>query len=171
MDISLRLEVKQKDAENIIIWLEDQDVTKYLNEDIRSASSLKTILKEGRADLLTCYLNQDGRFFLIDSEKEDCLGFINLFTIRKKKEYEVVIAIGNKENWGKQIAYHALKETMKEVFFRWRIEKLISKIHIENQRSIRLFRHLNFQETGTKNCHIQFEMTFDNYLKTLSSKK
>ena len=104
MDISLRLEVKQKDAENIIIWLEDQDVTKYLNEDIRSASSLKTILKEGRADLLTCYLNQDGRFFLIDSEKEDCLGVINLFTIRKKKEYEVVIASGNKGNWGKQIA-------------------------------------------------------------------
>ena len=48
MDISLRLEVKQKDAENIIIWLEDQDVTKYLNEDIRSASSLKTIPQSGR---------------------------------------------------------------------------------------------------------------------------
>lgn len=170
MDISLRLEVNKKDAVHIIEWLENKDVTKYLNEDIRSASSLKTILKEGRADLLTYYLNQDGRFFLIDSEKEACLGFINLFTIRKKKEYEVVIAIGNKENWGKQIAYHALKEIMKEVFFSWRIEKLISRIHIENQRSINLFRHLGFKEQNKTQTHIQFQMTFEDYLSNLHTK-
>lgn len=66
MNISLRLDVTIFDAKNIIKWLDNEDVTKYLNEDINSTTSLIDIINSSRADLLTYYLNKDGRFFLID---------------------------------------------------------------------------------------------------------
>lgn len=98
MEISLRLDVEVFDVKNTIRWLENKEVTKYLNEDINS-SSLEYIVESNRSDLLTCYLNKDGRFFLIDSDTQRCLGFITLFTVRKMKEYEIVVAIGESDNW------------------------------------------------------------------------
>ena len=35
MEISLRLDVEVFDAKNIIRWLENKEVTKYLNEDVK----------------------------------------------------------------------------------------------------------------------------------------
>ena len=98
MKISLRLDVTIFDAKNIIKWLDNEDVTKYLNEDINSTTSLIDIINSSRADLLTYYLNKDGRFFLIDDRKNHSIVFLTLFTIKTKKEYEVVIAIGNPNN-------------------------------------------------------------------------
>lgn len=98
MEISLRLDVEVFDVKNTIRRLENKEVTKYLNEDINS-SSLEYIVESNRSDLLTCYLNKDGRFFLIDSDTQRCLGFITLFTVRKMKEYEIVVAIGESDNW------------------------------------------------------------------------
>ena len=110
MNISLRLDVNVFDAKNIIKWLDNEDVTKYLNEDINSTTSLIDIINSNRADLLTCYLNKDGRFFLIDDQKNHSIVLLTLFTIRTKKEYEVVIAIGNPNNWGgKTICTHGIK--------------------------------------------------------------
>lgn len=63
MAISLRLEVKQKDAKKIITWLEDKNITQYLNEDINSIESIQQVINRNQSDLLTFYLNQDGRFF------------------------------------------------------------------------------------------------------------
>ena len=56
------------------------------------------------------------------------------------QEYEVGIAIGNPKNWGKKIGYSALKSILHKAFFGWRINKLVAKIHIENERSINLFK-------------------------------
>ena len=127
----------------------NKDVTKYLNEDPNSATSLEEIIYNGRVNLLTFYLNRDARFFLIDTHDEKCVGFI---TLAKKslKEYEIIIAIGSPNNWGKKIAYHAILVLLNEVFFKWRIAKLISKVHINNTRSINSFKHLGFKETGIK---------------------
>ena len=100
MEIFLRLDIEVFDARNIIRWLENKKVTKYLNEDVNT-SSLEHIVESNRSDSLTCYLNKDGRFFLIDSDTQRCLGFITLFTVRKMKEYEIVVAIGESESWGK----------------------------------------------------------------------
>lgn len=84
MKISLRLDVTIFDAKNIIKWLDNEDVTKYLNEDINSTTSLIDIINSSRADLLTYYLNKDGRFFLIDDRKNHSIGFLTLFTIKKR---------------------------------------------------------------------------------------
>lgn len=66
MKIKLRLDVTTNDAKNIIMWLENKDVTKVLNEDKNSSTSLQYIIESGQINLLRYYLNRDGRFFLID---------------------------------------------------------------------------------------------------------
>ena len=93
--------------------------------------------------------------------------FLTLFTIKTKKEYEVVIAIGNLDNWGKQYAHMALKQIMREIFFSWRIDKLLARIHIDNHRSINLFKHLGFKQNLIKSNHIHFEINFNEYLNSL----
>ena len=85
MDISLRLDVDVFDVKNIIKQLDNEDVTKYLNEYINSKTSLIDIINSNRADLLTCYLNKDGRFFLIDDQKNHSIGFFNIFYGNNKK--------------------------------------------------------------------------------------
>lgn len=97
MDIDLRLDVRVEDAKKMIEWLKDEEVTKFLNDDINSAQSLESVINSGNAFLLTYYLNQDGRFFMVDLNKKS-IGFINLFTIVPKEIYEIVIVIGNPIN-------------------------------------------------------------------------
>lgn len=169
MKINLRLDVNVFDAKNIIKWLENEDVTKYLNEDIKTPTSLKEIIESNRADLLTYYLNKDGRFFLIDNYRQHSVGFITLFTIRPQKEYEIVIAIGDPKNWGKKYGFSALQHILYETFIHWRIEKLVAKIHVENERSIRLFHHLGFKNECIQNHHVHFSITFSEYLLSLKN--
>lgn len=171
MEVSLRLEINETDATKMIRWLANQNITKYLNEDIHTGTSLQMIIDEKRSDLLTYYLNQDGRFFLIDTSLHGCIGFVNLFTIRAKKEYEVVIAIGEQKHWGKQYAKEALKQIMREVFIEWRIEKLNAKIHMENLRSRHLFEHLDFTHTQLKRDYHYFSMTSTQYVAMLKMKR
>ncbi|MEA5061624.1 MAG: GNAT family N-acetyltransferase [Erysipelotrichaceae bacterium] len=157
MDVFLRLEVKEQDAVKMIGWLQNQNITKYLNEDVNSPYLLQKIIDDKRTDFLTYYLNQDGRFFLIDNE-QGSIGFINLFTIIAKKEYEVVIAIGDEINWGKKYAKKALEKIVKEVFYNWRINRLNAKIHVDNHRSINLFEHLGFVKSKTDNDYHYYSL-------------
>lgn len=157
MDVFLRLEVKEQDAVKMISWLQNQNITKYLNEDVNSPYLLQKIIDDKRTDFLTYYLNQDGRFFLIDNE-QGSIGFINLFTIIAKKEYEVVIAIGDETNWGKKYAKKALEKIVKEVFYNWRINRLNAKIHVDNHRSINLFEHLGFVKSKTDNDYHYYSL-------------
>ena len=73
---------------------------------------MEYIVESNRSYLLTCYLNKDGRFFLIDSDTQRCLGFITLFAVHKMKEYEIVVAISEPENWGKRTCISCFKRNL-----------------------------------------------------------
>lgn len=167
MNISLRLEVKKSDAINIIRWLENKNITQYLNEDINSIYSLNRIIENGQSDLLTYYLNQDGRFFLIDEKDLGCIGFLNLFTIHQHHTYEIVIAIGEENNWGKQYGKEAIKMIMREAFLIWRIERLVAKVKKKNERSINMFEHLHFYKTKETESYFYYSINSNEYLKSL----
>ncbi len=166
-DISLRLEIKSVDATKIINWLDNKEVNKYLNEDSNELLSFDYLIRNNETELLQYRLNQDGRFFLID-KNNDSIGFLNLFTIRKMKEYEVVIVIGNPENWGNKYGRYALECAMREVFFKWRIEKLNVKVDKNNLRSVSLFEHLNYEKVRENEKYFIYQMSFDKYLSTLN---
>ena len=48
-----------------------------------------------------------------------------------------------------------------------RIDKLVSKIHVENSRSIELVEHLGFKSEQSVNKLRKYYMTLDTYLKSL----
>lgn len=56
---------------------------------------------------------------------------------------------------------------MREVFFKWRINKLKAKIHKDNQRSISLFNKLLFEKEKEGKEFYTFEMSFNRYLSLL----
>lgn len=168
MGVSLRLDVTKDDAHKIINWLDNKTVTKYLNEDVDSTYKLCHIIEEGNANLLTYYLNQDGRFFLIDTSSQ-CVGFVNLFTITPKVEYEIVIAIGDPANWGNSYAKKALQKIMFETFINWRIKRLVAKIKVHNERSIKLFEHLNFNQDRHHGDTVYFSLDIHQYLRNLNN--
>lgn len=153
MDVILRTDITEQDALKIIEWLNNENITKYLNEDANSPLLLKKVIEENRGDLLTYYLNQRGRFFLIETSSEELVGFINLFTIISNKEYEIVVVIGDERNWNKKYGKKALEKMIKEVFFSWRIKKLNAKIHVDNTRSVSLFEFLGFEKIKTENFY------------------
>jgi len=165
--IRLRLEITEEDAVNIIRWLDNKKVNKYLNEDTEELISLALLIKRRQTDMLTYRLNQDGRFFMIDSAEESSIGFINLFTIRPHKEYEVVVVIGNPSNWGKKYGTDSLRSIAREVFIKWRIDKLVALIELGNQRSIRMFESLHFSKEYSNDRYIKFYLTFNDYLSSL----
>ncbi len=166
-EISLRLEIKYKDANRIISWLNNKEVSKYLNEDKDQIYSLEYLINNNETELLQYRLNQDGRFFLID-KNHDSIGFLNLFTVKLNKEYEVIIVVGDPINWGHKYGRAALEECMREVFFKWRIEKLNVKVDKNNLRSVSLFEHLNYEKVRENEKYFIYQMSFDKYLSTLN---
>ena len=166
--VFLRLEIKSSDANKLIYWLKNEDVNKYLNESNSEIYSLEYLIKNNKADLLTYYLNQEGRFFLVDCNERECIGFLNLFTRVYKKIYEIIIVIGDPINWGRGYGTLVIKECMKEVFIKWRIEKLISKVDKDNTRSIKLFEHLHYNKKNLNNKYFEYEITINEYFSNIS---
>lgn len=170
MNIDLRLNVFYNDAKKMIKWLNNKKITKYLNEDPNTVYVLDDIISSGRADLLTYYLNKNAKFFLIDTEEEKCVGFITLVEKKHMNAYEIVVAIGEVRNWGKKIGYKAVSKILNEVFFNFKIENVISKVHVKNKRSIMLFNHLGFEKLCEKNEHYVYILNKDDYVKAILSK-
>lgn len=98
-----------------------------MNEDLYMITTLNNILNNKQELLLTYYLNQSCIFHMIDLNNAP-IGFISLIPY-KNNIYEIVIAIGNKELWGKKIAKQALNDTINYIQDKLNGEKIIAKIH------------------------------------------
>lgn len=130
-----------------------------MNEDLYMITTLNNILNNKQELLLTYYLNQSCIFHMIDLNNNP-IGFISLIHY-KNKVYEIVIAIGNKELWGKKIAKQALNDTINYIQDKLNGEKLIAKIHYQNIRSINLFTHLGFNKIYENDKYLHFQLTLN----------
>ena len=101
ISVELRNFIEKNDALNLIKWLDDFEVVKYMNESKDISNVLTNILDNGQEVLLTYYLNRNCVFHIVDYEN-DSVGFVSLIP-NLNNQYEVVIAIGDKElgtkNW------------------------------------------------------------------------
>lgn len=61
-NISLRQEVFRDDALMIIDWLNDFEITRYLNEDSQICTHIKNIIENSNNPVLTPIFNQNGSF-------------------------------------------------------------------------------------------------------------
>ena len=157
ISVELRNFIEKNDALNLIKWLDDFEVVKYMNESKDISNILTNILDNRQEVLLTYYLNRNCVFHMVDYEN-DSVGFVSLIP-NLNNQYEVVIAIGDKENWGQKIGHSALEKTILFAFNELKCQKIVAKIHNENTRSIKLFENLGFKKENYANKFILYSLT------------
>lgn len=165
-DIQLRQEVFKSDAWKIIDWLEDGEVSKYLNERHNVCKSIKQVISNINMPILTHLFNQNGSFFMVTTKDKESIGFLRL--IPKQEGAEMVVVIGDREKWGKGLGTNAIYEGLKHAFFNWRVDEVIAKIHMKNERSRRVFKKVGFTEDKELPIETQFSITIDRFLKLVS---
>ncbi|KAF5083594.1 GNAT family N-acetyltransferase [Oscillibacter ruminantium] len=165
--IFLRPEIRTCDVTQLIRWMENPHITRYLNEDEEIADELSAMLREVPEPLLSLQFNRYGRFFLICEDTGPAIGFVKLKEQGTKGCYEIVFAIGEEGLWGNGYGCSAIRAALGTAFLEWRAQKVVAKIRVENKRSINSVRScgLTCEYRGEK-LHY-FSTTAEDYLNHL----
>ena len=135
--IALCPEITRANALTLMDWLEDEDVTRYLSDSRHVSRFIEQVIGRVQLPILTHLFNQGGRFFMAYDGQDVPVGFVRL--VKVGRDCEMVLVIGNRDNWGRKLGASAIREGMKLAFFEMRAERLIAKIHPENVRSLNAF--------------------------------
>lgn len=125
-NVELRQEVFKSDAAIIANWLEDTEITQYLNEKQNVSRSIKDIMYRVNMPILTHLFNKNGSFFMVTTSEKEPVGFLRL--VPKNNVTEMVIVIGDKDKWGKGLGTNAILEGLKHAFFQWRADEVVAKL-------------------------------------------
>lgn len=146
-------------------WLEDERVTCYLSDSRQVSRSIEHAIDRTQLSILTHLFNRGGRFFMAYDRHDAPVGFVRL--IKTGPNCEIVLVIGDRRKWGRNLGARTIREGMKLAFLDMRAEKLIAKIHPDNVRSLQAFLRCGFlleRETPTLKS---FSMTAGRYLQSL----
>lgn len=163
--ISLCPEITRADALNLMDWLEDENVIRYLSDSRHVSRHIEQVVSRVQLPVLTHLFNQGGRFFMAYDRDDRPVGFVRL--VKSGADCEIVLVIGDRDNWGRRLGASALREGMKLAFFDMRAERLIARIHADNARSLNTFLRSGFlldRETPTLKS---FTMSSERYLQRL----
>lgn len=163
--ITLRQDIFTKDALKIADWLEDHEIISHLNEEGQISNQIRNLVNSYKLPLYNQIFNQQGLFYLICLHDES-IGYVKF--VPKKSGQEIVIAIGDKDLWGKGYGKTALKKALSEAFFSLRYEKIVAKIKSMNKRSLLMFEHFGFEPIGKNTDLHHFSMDMDTFLKKVA---
>jgi regulator of nucleoside diphosphate kinase len=93
------------------------------------------------------------------------VGFVRL--VKTGPDCEIVLVIGDCDNWGRNLGASTIREGMKLAFLDMRAEKLIAKIHPDNARSLKTFLRSGFLLENETPTLKSFSMTAGRYLRLL----
>ena len=99
------MEIYRTDVMRMVDWMNNANVTKYLNEAPEVARSLDALLAATPERMLRFHFNRSGRFYLICHEGCESIGFVKLLPLPETKAYEIVYAIGKKRFGGMDSAH------------------------------------------------------------------
>lgn len=163
--ISLCPEITRANALNLMDWLEDDNVTRYLSDSRHVSRFIEQVIGRVQLPILTHLFNQGGRFFMAYDRHDAPVGFVRL--IKTGTDCEIVLVIGDRDNWGRKLGASALHEGMKLAFFEMRAERLIAKIHSSNMRSIKAFLRCGFELDHESASLKTFTLSSERYLQQL----
>jgi regulator of nucleoside diphosphate kinase len=163
--IYLYPEVTRENAFQIVRWLQDKEVIKYLSDTPDVSLQIRQVVERVSLPIVTHLFSSGGRFYIIQDKKGTPVGFVRLKVCAA--ETEMVIVIGDRENWGKRIGTSAIRESMKIAFFELRSRKMTARIHHENKRSLRAFLRAGFQVRHETPALIRLEITMEEYLNCI----
>jgi hypothetical protein len=97
--IILKQEVTRDDAITILKWMKNKEITRYLNETFNITFELQQTIDRVNMLIMTHLFNREGSFYLIYPYNNEPVGFLKL--VRKHKETEIIIVIGEMRCWGR----------------------------------------------------------------------
>jgi len=163
--VSLCPEITRADALKLMDWLEDEYVTRYLSDSRYVSRFIEEVIGRVNLPVLTHLFNQGGRFFMAYDRHDVPVGFVRL--VKTGRDCEMVLVIGNRDNWGRKLGASAIREGMKLAFLEMRADKLIAKIHVDNSRSLKAFERCGFLLESQTPSLMSFSMTSERYLRLL----
>ncbi|WP_447922004.1 GNAT family N-acetyltransferase [Achromobacter aegrifaciens] len=163
--ISLCPEITRAHALSLMDWLEDERVTCYLSDSRHVSRFIEQAIDRTRLPILTHLFNQGGRFFMAYDRHDVPVGFVRL--VKTGPDCEIVLVIGDSDNWGRNLGASTIREGMKLAFLDMRAEKLIAKIHPDNARSLKTFLRSGFLLESETPTLKSFSMTAGRYLRLL----
>ena len=163
--ISLCPEITRAHALHLMDWLEDESVTRYLSDSRHVSRFIEQVIGRVQLPILTHLFNQGGRFFMAYDRHDQPVGFVRL--VKNGPDCEIVLLIGSRDNWGRNLGASALREGMKLAFFDMRAERLVAKIHANNTRSLKAFQRCGFLPDGATPTLKSYAMTSAHYLQHL----
>ena len=164
-NIMLNQEVTKKDAIIIMNWMENQEVTKYLNEVSNISSEIKQSIERVNMSIMTHLFNRDGSFFLIHDNDKHPIGFLKL--VRRVNDAEMVVVIGDQRKWGLGLGKLSICQGLNIAFFQWRIPRVIAKINKMNVRSIKAFEKSGFTYEQELATSVLFSITQEDYIQSI----
>ncbi|MXQ53119.1 GNAT family N-acetyltransferase [Shimazuella alba] len=88
-------------------------------------------------------------YIMVEKEHETPIGIISLINIDyKNRNAECIIDIGEKEYWGKGYGSEGLKLLLDYAFYEMNLHRVSLKVFSFNDRAIRLYTKIGFQEEG-----------------------
>ncbi|MFP5466775.1 MAG: GNAT family N-acetyltransferase [Gammaproteobacteria bacterium] len=163
--ISLCPEITRADALTLMDWLEDESVTRYLSDSRHVSRFIEQVVGRVQLPILTHLFNQGGRFFMACDRHDVPVGFVRL--VKTGPDCDMVLVIGNRDNWGRKLGASAIREGMKLAFFDMRADKLVAKIHTGNTRSLKAFERSGFLLENQTPALNSYAITSERYLRLL----
>lgn len=163
--VVLNQEVTRNDALTIMDWMENHEVTKYLNELSYVSQEIKQAVDRVNMSILTQLFNRNGSFFLIHDELNHPIGFLKL--VRHAHEVEMVIVIGDQSKWGFGLGKLAILQGLNIAFFQWRSPRVIAKINTRNIRSVKAFESSGFTYEKEVGAIKLFSISQDQFIQNL----
>jgi regulator of nucleoside diphosphate kinase len=140
--VSLRPEITRSHALILIDWLEDERVTRYLSDSSSVSRLIADAIDRTQMPILTHLFNQGGRFFMAHDRDDTPVGFVRLNM--KDRECEIVLVVGDHDNWGRRIGSSSIREGLKLAFLEMRAGSVVAKIHPDNLGSLKAFERCGF---------------------------
>ena len=163
--ISLCPEITRANAFHLMDWLEDEQVTRYLSDSRHVSRFIEQVVGRVQLPILTHLFNQGGRFFMACDRHDVPVGFVRL--VKNEADCEMVLVIGDRDNWGRKLGASAIREGMKLAFLEMRAERLIAKIHADNTRSLKAFERCGFLLHNDAPALKSLSMNSEHYLRLL----
>ena len=131
-------EIRRNDVDNLVYWLKNPAVTRFLNEERDISASLEALADRVPEPMLGYHLNRIGRFLLIRTPEDGSIGFVKLTENRTPGSWEIVYAVGDDMIWGKGYGEAAIRQAVLWAEKELNAVELTAKIDPKNLRSSRL---------------------------------
>ena len=148
--VFLRGNLCKQDLMHLSRWLQNPQITCYLNEQVSAVYDLYRLADTVPEPMLGFHLNRYGHFFMICGAGAEAhtIGFVKLAHTASAGEYEIVYAIGEDTLWGQGYGEAAIDKALRIAFSKLGAHSVIAKINPANERSRRLAAACGFRNVG-----------------------